>query len=232
MNLEIKNSTVKIITIMYFLNAVIEILAETFSFKIVILISKPLIPLLLMILYYYSSTKRNKLFFVILFLSLVTNLFFIPNSKEYLFYGLIAYTVHRILLLILIFKIVRIKDYVPFFLSTLPLGFIFFFLITSSDIPENSYYLIVFQSIMAAVLGGIAIASYSVNDSKQNSLLLISVILFLGLQLVVYIERYFLAEFNSFCLRPLAMTLNVCAFYIFYKFVTASEKEKKKLYNN
>jgi hypothetical protein len=163
---------------------------------------------------------------------LVTNLFFIPNSKEYLFYGLIAYTVHRILLLILIFKIVRIKDYVPFFLSTLPLGFIFFFLITSSDIPENSYYLIVFQSIMAAVLGGIAIASYSVNDSKQNSLLLISVILFLGLQLVVYIERYFLAELNSFCLRPLAMTLNVCAFYIFYKFVIASEKEKKKLNNN
>lgn len=232
MNLEIKNSTVKIITLMYFLNAVIEILAETFSFKIVILIAKPLIPLLLMILYYYSSTKRNKLFFVILFLSLVTNLFFIPNSKEYLFYGLITYTFHRVLLLILIFKIVKIKNYVPFFLSTLPLGFIFFFLINSSDIPENSYYLIVFQSFMAAILGGIAIAAYSLNDSKQNSLLLISVILFLGLQLVVYIERYFLAGISSFCLRPLAMTLNATAFYIFYKFVIASEKEKKKLYNN
>lgn len=232
MNFEIKNSIVKIVTIMYFLNAVIEILAETFSLKIIILITKPLIPLLLMILYYYSSTKNNKLFYAVLFLSLVTNLFYIPNSKEFLFYGLIAYTVHWILLLILIFKIVRIKNFVPFFLSTLPLGFIFFFLITSSDIPENSYYLIILQCIMAAVLGGIAIASYSLNDSKQNSLLLISIILFLGLQLVVYIEKYFLAELNSFCLRPLAMTLNVCAFYIFYKFVIASEKEKKKKLNN
>lgn len=226
MNLEIKNSTVKIITIMYFLNAIIEILAETFSLKIVILISKPLIPIILMILYYYESSKRNKLFLIILFLSLITNLFFIPNNKESLFYGLITYTFHRIALLILIFKIVKIKNYTPFFISTLPLGFIFFFLITSSDIPENSYYLIVFQSIMAAVLGGIAIASYSVNDSKQNSLLLISVILFLGLQLVVYIERYFLAELNSFCLRPLAMSLNVAAFYFFYKFVITSEKVK------
>lgn len=227
MEFEFKKSTVKIITIMYFLNAVIEILAETFSFKMVILITKPLIPLLLMILYHYTSLKRDKLFYVILFLSLITNLFFIPNSKECLFYGLITYTFHRILLLILIFRIVRIKNYVPFFLSTLPLGFIFFFLVTSSDIPENSYYLIVFQSVMAAVLGGIAIASYSVNDSKENSLLLISILLFLALQLVVYIEKYFFKDSHSIYLRPLAMTLNVCAFYVFYKFVIASEKIKQ-----
>lgn len=225
--MKFKKSTVKIITIMYFLNAVIEILAETFSFKMVILITKPLIPLLLMILYHYTSLKRDKLFYVILFLSLITNLFFIPNSKECLFYGLITYTFHRILLLILIFRIVRIKNYVPFFLSTLPLGFIFFFLVTSSDIPENSYYLIVFQSVMAAVLGGIAIASYSVNDSKENSLLLISILLFLALQLVVYIEKYFFKDSHSIYLRPLAMTLNVCAFYVFYKFVIASEKIKQ-----
>ena len=180
-----------------------------------------------MILYHSTSLKRDKLFYVILFLSLMTNLFFIPNSKECLFYGLITYTFHRILLLILIFRIVRIKNYVPFFLSTLPLGFIFFFLVTSSDIPENSYYLIVFQSVMAAVLGGIAIASYSVNDSKENSLLLISILLFLALQLVVYIEKYFFKDSHSIYLRPLAMTLNVCAFYVFYKFVIASEKIKQ-----
>lgn len=227
MEFEFKKSTVKIITIMYFLNAVIEILAETFSFKMVILITKPLIPILLMILYHSTSLKRDKLFYVILFLSLITNLFFIPNSKECLFYGLITYTFHRILLLILIFRIVRIKNYVPFFLSTLPLGFIFFFLVTSSDIPENSYYLIVFQSVMAAVLGGIAIASYSVNDSKENSLLLISILLFLALQLVVYIKKYFFKDSHSIYLRPLAMTLNVCAFYVFYKFVIASEKIKQ-----
>lgn len=227
MEFEIKKSNVKIIAIMYFLNAVFEILAETFSFKMVILITKPLIPFLLMILYHYTSLKRDKLFYVILFLSLITNLFFIPNSKECLFYGLITYTFHRILLLILIFRIVRIKNYVPFFLSTLPLGFIFFFLVTSSDIPENSYYLIVFQSVMAAVLGGIAIACYSVNDSKENSLLLISILLFLALQLVVYIEKYFFKDSHSIYLRPLAMTLNVCAFYIFYKFVIASEKIKQ-----
>lgn len=227
MNFENKNSIVKIITILYFFNAVVEIFAEAFSCKIIIIITKPLIPILLMALYFYTSIKRDKLFYLILFLSLVTNLFFIPNSKECLFYGLITYTFHRILLLILIFKIVKIKNYIPFFLSTLPLGFIFFYLLTSSDVPGNSYYLIVLQNLMAAILGGVAIANYSVNDSKQNSLLLISVLLFLGLQLVVYIEKYFFADFHSVYLRPLAMTLNVAAFYIFYKYVIATEKVKQ-----
>ncbi|MFY8068569.1 MAG: hypothetical protein ACOVMG_00605 [Flavobacterium sp.] len=227
MEVEIEKNSVKIITIMYFINAVIEVLAETFSFKMVILITKPLIPLLLIILYHFTSLKRDKLFYVVLFLSLLTNLFYIPDSKEFLFYALIAYSLHRILLLILIFKMVSIKNYIPFFLSTLPLGFIFFFLVTSSDIPANSYYLIIFQSVMAAVLGGIAIACYSINDSKENSLLLISILLFLALQLVVYIEKYFLKDSHSIFLRPLAMTLNVCAFYIFYKFVIAAEKIKQ-----
>jgi len=77
---------------------------------------------------------------------------------------------------------------------------------------------------MAATLGGIAISNYVMSDTKQNSLLLISVLLFLGLQLVIYIEKYYLIESHSIMLRPLAMTLNILAFYVFYKFVISSEK--------
>ena len=77
---------------------------------------------------------------------------------------------------------------------------------------------------MAATLGGVAISNYLMSDTKQNSLLLISVLLFLGLQLVIYIEKYYLADSHSSLLRPLAMTLNILAFYSFYKFVISSEK--------
>ncbi len=161
-----------------------------------------------------------------MFFSLLTNLLFIPNTADSLFYGVITYTIHRIFLLILIFRIVKIKDYIPFLLATLPLGFIFFYLFAASDVPENSYYLIFFHNLIAAVLGGIAISSYIMDDSKQNSFLLISVLLFLGLQLVIYIEKYYLVESHSHILRPLAMTLNILAFYIFYKFVIISEKNQ------
>ena len=215
---------VKLFIIIYFINAIIEVIGEAFFIEPLLFISKPLIPFLLMVLYFFKSNKRQLLFFVILFFSLVTNLLFIPNSKQTLFYGIISFTIHRIFLLILIFKIVKIKDFIPFVLATLPLAFIFFYLFAASDVPNNSYYLIIFHNIMAAVLGGIAISNYTMNDSKQNSLLLISVLLFLGLQLVVYIEKYYLSDSHSQYLRPLAMTINILAFFSFYKFVVESEK--------
>lgn len=224
MSNKITHSNVKLIAYLYFANAIIEVISEAFSLKLIILITKPLIPLLLMVLYYFTSTSKCKLFYILMFFSLLTNLLFIPNTEQALFYGVIAYTIHRIFLLFMIFKIIKIKDFVPFILATIPLGFIFFYLFAASEIPDNSYYLIFFHNLIAALLGGIAISSYVMNDSKENSLLLISVLLFLGLQLVIYIEKYYLAESHSTMLRPLAMTLNVIAFYIFYKFVIASQK--------
>lgn len=226
MSLGFENKIIKIFTFFYFFNAIVEVVAETFSHETLIFIAKPLIPMLLMVLYFYTSKSNCKLFYVIMFFSLLTNLLFIPNTADSLFYGVITYTIHRIFLLILIFRIVKIKDYIPFLLATLPLGFIFFYLFAASDVPENSYYLIFFHNLIAAVLGGIAISSYIMDDSKKNSFLLISVLLFLGLQLVIYIEKYYLVESHSHILRPLAMTLNILAFYMFYQFVVISEKNQ------
>lgn len=224
MSIVIKSNTLKTLTIVYFINAIIEVIAEGYSCLPIIFITKPLIPFLLIGLYYFDSVKKNGLFFLIMLFSLITNLLFIPNTQESLLYGVIAFTIHRIILIFLIFKIVKIKDYIPFILATIPLGFIFFYLFAYTDVPQNSYYLIVLHNIMASMLGGIAIASYVMNDTKQNSLLLISVLLFLGLQLVIYIEKYYLVEIKYHYLRPLAMTLNVLAFFTFYKFVVVSEK--------
>jgi hypothetical protein len=224
MNLKNRYNLANALIVIYFINAIIEVVSEYASFSTTIYITKPLIPLLLMVLYFYKSSNKNSLFFVIMSFSLITNLLFIPSDEKALFYGVISFTIHRIFLLILIFKIIKIKDYIPFVLATIPLVFIFFYLFAASDVPENSYYLIVFHNIMASILGGMAISNYVMNDNKQNSLLLISVLLFLGLQLVVYIEKYYLVNTHSFLLRPLAMTLNVLAFYTFYKFVLASER--------
>lgn len=226
MSIFFENKIVKNLTIIYLFNAIVEIVAEVYSFEPIIFILKPLIPILLMVLYFYTSKSKGKLFYFIMFFSLLTNLLFIPNTSDSLFYGVITYTIHRIFLLILIFKIVKIKDFIPFVLAAIPLGFIFFYLFAATDVPENSYYLIFFHNLMATILGGVAISSYVMVDSKQNSYLLISVLLFLGLQLVIYIERYYLAESHSAILRPLAMILNILAFYVFYKFVIISEKNQ------
>ena len=126
-----KKNIITLLIGFYFVNAIIEVVAESISCKPIIYISKPLIPFLLMVLYFYNSSKKDIFFFLVMLFSLITNLLFIPNSQESLFYGVISFTIHRIFLLILIFKIVKIKDFIPFFLATLPLGFIFFLLVCS-----------------------------------------------------------------------------------------------------
>ncbi|WP_395067307.1 hypothetical protein [Flavobacterium sp.] len=219
-----RKNLVKVFTLLYTINAIVEVMAEYFSLKIILFITKPLIPILLMVMYFYESPKHYKLFYILMFFSLLTNLLFIPNTKEALFYGVITYTIHRIFLLIVIFNTAKVKNLVSFFLATLPLGFIFFYLFVAADVPENSYYLIFFHNLMAAVLGGAAISIYIESDTKQNSLLLISILLFLGLQLVIYIEKYYMINFYSIYIRPLAMTLNIVAFYVFYKFLITSER--------
>lgn len=226
MNNGIKKNNIKKITAFFFLNAIIEVIAEAFAYKPLIFITKPLIPILICVLYFYKSKRKHKLFFFLMLFSLITNLFFIPNTQQALFYGVISFTIHRILLLILIFKIVNVKDYLPFILSTLPLVFIFFYLFPASIIPENSYYLIVFHSLIASLLGGIAFSCYYMDDNKRNTILLIAVILFLALQLVIYIEKYYFVDFSTHYLRPVAMFFNVVAFYMFYVFVVESEKPK------
>ncbi len=220
----IKNNCVKILVILYFIVAFIEVAAEYNSNKTLIILTKPLIPFLIILLYWFSSRKRNFLFILIMFFSLVTNILFIPKSNQALFYGIIAFTIHRLLLVYFVFALSKIKNYIPFILATIPLLFIFFYLFfTTTDVPDNSYILIVIVNILGAILGGIGISSYVHNDNKKNSLLMIAVLLFLGLQLVVFVERYYLSDLFLEFVRPLAMLLNVLAFFAFYKYVIEAE---------
>lgn len=213
------------ISILYFLIAFFEIVAELFIYKPLIYYLKPILPITLMVLYWLSSDKRQLFFFLSLFFSFLTNIFFIPNSQEMLFYGIIAFTFHRILAIILVFKLTKIKDFIPFIIATLPFLLIFFYLfMETNDIPENSFLILILQNLLISVFAGIALSCYVMNDNKQNSILLITALLFVMLHFVVYIEKYFLTNEYGTLFRPIAMTFNVLAFYSYYKYVIIAEK--------
>lgn len=212
------------LTILYFVSAFMNVFSEFFSLPIALVLSKTMVSITLISLYYFSSKKKQLLFFIALLFSLFSKLFFISNDENFIFYGALLSFLNRILLIILIFKLLKVKDYIPFVLITIPLGFIFEYLFTSSNIPEKAYYFFVFQNIIAAILGGIAISSYIMKDTKQHSLLLISVMLFLGMELVFFIEKFDTVYASSSILRIMIILLNVFGFYTFYRFLIESEK--------
>ena len=220
-----KKSIIRTLTTCYFVIAVIEVFAEYLVNRPIICSLKPLLPLFLIIIYCIDSDRKNILFIIALLLSSLTNILFIPDTPICLFYGIAVFALHRIISIYLILSLQKFIDYIPVIIATSPFLLIFFYLFSETpEIPENSFYVIIIQNILISLLTGIALASYVMNDNKQNSILLISALLFVMLQFVIFVEKYFLTnEFEEF-FRPTAMTLNALAFFSFYKYVIAAEK--------
>ena len=220
-----KENIVKSLTVCYFTIAFFEVIVEYFVNRQLICILKPVIPLFLIVIYYIESDKKNVLFIAALLLSLITNILFIPNTPTYLFYGLLIFTVHQIIVIYLIFSLQKVNDSIPLIIATTPFLLIFFYLfLETGEIPQNSIYLIIFQNLLISMFAGLALSSYFMNDNKQNSVLLISALLFVMLQFVVFVEKYYLINEFEELFRPLAMTFNALAFFSFYKYVIVAEK--------
>lgn len=221
-----RKNIVKSLTVCYFIVAFFEVITEYFQNTSLICILKPIIPLILIGLYYIESDKKNMLFVLALLLSLITNILFIPNTPQCLLYAVIVFTAHRIISIYIIFSLQKVIDFIPIIIATAPFLLIFFYLFTeTAEIPENSFYIIIIiQNILISLFAGVALASYVMNDNKQNSILLISALLFVMLQFVIFVEKYFLTNEFQELFRPMAMTLNALAFYSFYKYVIFSEK--------
>ena len=230
--MEIRKSILKPLIICYFTIAFFEIVAEYFMSRPVICGLKPVLPLFLIVLYCIESDRRDLVFIIALLLSSVTNFLFIPNTPTYLFYGVMVFTVHRILTVYLILKHQKVKDFIPIIIATAPFLLIFFYLFSETlEIPQNSIYVLILQNLLISIFAGIALSSYVMNDNKQNSILLISALLFVMLQFVVFVEKYFLInEFEHF-FRPLAMALNALAFFSFYKYIVNAEKSNNNRFS-
>ncbi len=214
----------KILTVAYFVIAISEIMAEFFGYTPAILALKPAMPITLMVLYWFASERRHLLFFLAMLFSSITNLLFIPNDPAMLYLGLIAFTIHRIFILTFILKLVKIEDYIPLVIATMPFLLVFFYMLASSDVPQNTFVIMCIQNVLISLLGGIALSNYVMADNRKNSWLLICGLLFVALQFIVFIEKYYLAYLSPVILRPVAMGLNAFAFYTFYEFVMAIEK--------
>ena len=215
----------KLLIISFFSIATLEVISELFSYKLFIYIFKPIIPLLLMTFYWTSSCRRNILFFLIVTFSMISSMFFIQTTENMLFIGLLAFFIHRILVIFYIIKSERIKDYIPTFLIMIPLLFIFFYLLSILDeFPKRTYYILIVQIILVSILGGITVSSYIMNNNRKNTWLLIFGLLSVSHNFIVLIEKYFFYNITYVNFRPIVMVLNVAVYYTFYKFFIESER--------
>ena len=223
----------KWLTILFFVIVIIEVTAEMFSDKLLIYIFKPLLSIGIMALYWNASNERRFLFLIVLSLSLITNVLFIPNTKNLLFIGLLVFFIHRIWLIYYIIRVIKLKDYVPLFIAIMPFLFLFFYLLLiSSEIEMKSYLILIFQNVLISFIGGLALSEYIMNYNKMNAWLLIFGLLSVMQYFIVFIEKYYLMNLAPIALRPLAMLLNASVYYAFYRFIMDAEKTNTVLLDN
>lgn len=219
----------KIFIIMYFLFGLIEVAIEVFevvSFKFQIRI---IVAVIIGGLYWFSSKIKNPLFFISLLLLLISRLCIVPTGSGLLLYALIAVFFHRIIIIYYISNLLEIKDFIPVVLASLP--FLIFFLYLVS-IPENvlilSYVVLIVHIILISLLSGIVLSQYMLTIDKMNIWLCIYGLMSLMQTFIIFIEKFYLSEFEINVLRPSALFLNTIICIAFYKFVIATEKAKQE----
>ena len=223
-----ENSLENLFITMYFTVATVEVTAEMFSYRPFLFVFKPLISIVLMILYWNTSIRRNPLFLWIILFSLITNVFFIFNTELMLFLGLIAFFIHRLLMIYYIIKVIKLKDCIPLLIAMIPFIFFFFYLLSlTSNLTTRSYGILIIQNILISIIAGIALSDYVMNNGKKDTTwLFIFGLLSVTQYFIVFIEKYYLSDLSPISFRPIAMILNTAVYYAFYKFVMSIEKLK------
>jgi len=216
---------VKVISSFYFIIALYEILAYSI-FNETLVFSTISIPVLLIALYFLSSAKRNFLFFSILFFLLIESVWMLLYDSRFSV-GIICSSIQKIALIILIFKLIKERNYL--YLSIVSFAFLLIFLYLFSTTSETSYVdfkFLMLQNVLTSVLGGIAVSSYMIDDNRKNSWLLISILLFIGLRFMLFIQSFYLTDLTLPVIKPIIITLNIFAYFTMYKFVIEAEKNE------
>ena len=143
-----------------------------------------------------------------------------------LFLGLIAFFIHRLLMIYYIVKLIKLKDCIPLFLAMIPFMFFFFYLLSiTSELTARSYGILIVQNILISIIAGITLSDYVMNNGKKHDTawLLIFGLLSVTQYFIVFVEKYYLSDMSPISFRPLAMILNSSVYYAFYKFVMVIE---------
>jgi len=208
----------------FFSLAGIELLAELFEVSTLSLVTRLLLPIVLGLLYFCVSKKNNLFFYLLLSLLLISNLFFYYRDSPLFYFGIVAFILLRIIAIIMILNATKDKNYLQIVIASFPFLVIFLYLISvTNEITDVEFNTLILQSILISLLAGISTANYFKNENRQNSWLLISTLLFIGLRFIVFIERFIISDLTLLFNRPISVILNTFAFYTFYKFVIASE---------
>lgn len=222
----LNSSEIELLSTLYFVIALTEIIAEFYESNLFIYIFKPILIPVLALIYWKSSASLNSSFITALFFAFLANIFFISKDYNSLLLGAIFFGLYRILIIYIVIKTVEVKNYLPIILGCLPFIVIFSYVtVLTMDELGSGLYIYIIQVVFITFLGGFSLANYILQNNKTNYWLLMSTLLFTIIQFTFIIKLYYL---SISIFQPLAMILYTFAQYFLYKFIIFSEERHLK----
>ncbi len=179
------------------------------------------------VLYFRNSTVKGS-WFILLSIVLALSILLVGNGM--LFWnrlGVVALIIELSIVLWAMFKLVRIYSYSVAWLISAPLFLMFFYFANiTTDMTSFDRTVVIVQSILVSIYAATAALLFIKTENRENSILLISALLFLGWSFVSFIENYYGAMLGLTVFAPLVIPLNLSAFYAFYKFCIIAENRK------
>jgi hypothetical protein len=217
----------KSISLIYFCVAFVLLIIETVEFQPLIYFFKPLLIPILIALYFFSFKKRNWIYVSALLFSFFSNVFLLEITQERLLHGVMAYTVCRFLTVVLVYRTIKIKNWLSITIASSPFLFIALYLInlTQESLFQNFYPLLI-NGLLMSFLGGLSLSNYIFEESDKNSWLLISSLLFVAQIFIFVIQKYYL--FNE-VFQPISVIIYAISHYTFYKFVILNEETQIRM---
>jgi hypothetical protein len=207
----------KISTILFFAITGLLVFAEYFRLKEIVIAIKPMLIPSIGVIYFLAAKKKCYWYIFALFFAFLSNVLLLFSNPTLLLLGIVAFLFYRIAS---IFSVIRNGDKIlilPLILASIPFLFAFSYLIYLMVSPDHpTFYATVLNDIIISIFSGIGLSSYFMNDSKQNSWLLISTLLFAFLVLLFMLENFYIS-FHIF--KPLSALVFSVAHYAFLKFL-------------
>jgi YhhN-like protein len=212
------------LTLFYLVISLILIYVEYIKDPGFLYLFKPLLMPILFWLYLLNKKQDSKYFVLAILFMWIANIIFINANRPMFIIGALNTFISRIFVLILILKYCKPPKLLPFLIATFPFLMIFItvFQLVNDNLGDAFYFYII-NGLLVVIVGGVSLANYILFSNRINTYILISVILFTGMQFIVAIDFYYL---SIKVFRPIAIILYSVAQYLLYKAVVKMKYKK------
>lgn len=216
---------IKNFKIAFFLFSFIEIYVEFTENRLFQWFTKPFLIPLLVLLYIFSSQQKSSLYIIALLFNWLANILFISSEAKFIATASVFFLIHRVLIIVKIFKDEKSLGLVPIVLGGIPFLFLFLSLINIvyESIEISQFYLILVQTLLMTILGGFSLGNYIIKNTISSKMLMISS-LFFGVNLFILGVKIYYIDLTF--LKPMSMIFFVLGHYVFYSFMILNEKEQ------